>query len=1092
MTNTRPTTPLGSKMRNASLAIGLRAGLFACVVATTLASPTVSQAQPKEVQLNRGPTSDLYLRKRPLSPQAPVLSDELNKMLLSTEKKRDSKRLEAIALLRGFIDSNPGPDGRADGVFKLAELLWEEARRSYLEKMDAYSRSSIQCSDASAPAKDKKPNASADEDKDPGKAKDDDQAEKQKPANKCVAGVEPRIDLVEPEKLYQELHDKHPTFRRADLVTYLLGFAAKEANREAQAMGFFEEVITNHPKSPLYGDAWMMVGEHHFAASDWSRAREAYSNILNDKAGASFDLAMFKTAWCDWKLGDVDTAARRFKEVLDLAVEADRSGTASQRRRRAGLREEALEYLVVVFTEDKSISAKEVFDFLASIGGERYSLDVLVKVAESYFSQGEYGRSSDAYRFLISMDVEALRSAQWQRQVVENSIGTADNVLALADMKALLDGYGPTSSWAKAQRNREALNRSIAATEELARSFASNLHGQAQQFEKSSKKPDLGDYTKAADAYALYLDTFGQGKTASTKASEVRFYRAEILFFKLNKLEEAGDEYLAVGRSTPVGPLHKDALLRAMNAYEKARGKDNAGKRELLPVDKKFADAIDLYATLFPADPELVGVIFRNGQLFYDYGDYDGAIKRFGVIVTKYPDHPDAGPAGDRILAALGKAKDYENIEDWARRLKKAKAFSTKDQQDRLDRLIVESIDKSGQKYGDAGKYDEAATFYVRIAKEFPANKIAPQSLMNAGVMYEKAKRPSDAAEIYLQLAQTYTTSNAELAEKAAFAAGQVYERFIYYDRAAAAYELVAAKFGKGTKVADAVYNAGVLRQALGEHQKAIAHYQDYSKRFRERKDAADVAFNIGVVYEDAGDDGRADQAFRDYARTFAGTGRHIVEAHVRAGRASLRLGQGRRAKEEFATALANFKRAGGKEKTEAKAWAAEARYNEGELVFREFEVVSLNVKPAALDKALKKKGQLLEAAQKIYVNVVEYGDAKWATAALFRSGQVYDGFAESLVTAATPNGLSEAEQTAYREALDMYVVQIQDKAVERFTDGYQKAIQLQVYDQYTVKIREALGRLASDQFPPEREARGKARVADKPIAVELITEVAR
>lgn len=160
--------------------------------------------------------------------------------------------------------------------------------------------------------------------------------------------------------------------------------------------------------------------------------------------------------------------------------------------------------------------------------------------------------------------------------------------------------------------------------------------------------------------------------------------------------------------------------------------------------------------------------------------------------------------------------------------------------------------------------------------------------------------------------------------------------------------------------------------------------------------------------------------------------------------------------------------------------------------MFREFEVVSLDVKPAALDKALKKKGQLLEAAQKIYINVVEYGDAKWATAALFRSGQVYDGFAESLVTAATPNGLTEAEQAAYREALDMYVVQIQDKAVERFTDGYQKAIQLQVYDQYTVKIREALGRLASDKFPPEREARGKARVADKPIAVELMTEVAR
>src|SRR5678816_4069874 len=95
----------------------------------------------------------------------------------------------------------------------------------------------------------------------------------------------------------------------------------------------------------------------------------------------------------------------------------------------------------------------------------------------------------------------------------------------------------------------------------------------------------------------------------------------------------------------------------------------------LYPVDKKFGEAIDLYATLFPADKTLVGVIFKNGQMFYDYGEYDEAIKRFGVIVTKYPDDENAGPAGDRILSALNKAQDYENIESWARKLKKAKSF---------------------------------------------------------------------------------------------------------------------------------------------------------------------------------------------------------------------------------------------------------------------------------------------------------------------------------------------------------------------------------------------------------------------------------
>ena len=72
------------------------------------------------------------------------------------------------------------------------------------------------------------------------------------------------------------------------------------------------------------------------------------------------------------------------------------------------------------------------------------------------------------------------------------------------------------------------------------------------------------------------------------------------------------------------------------------------------------------------------------------------------------------------------------------------------------------------------------------------------------------------------------------------------------------------------------------------------------------------------------------------------------------------------------------------------------------------------------------------------------------------------------------------------------YVVDIQDKAVELFTAGYQKAIQMQVYDEYTAKIREALGRLAADKFPPERESRSRERIGDRPPTPESSTEVAR
>jgi len=1043
--------------------------LLATLMWTSHAFAQAKAAQ--EIDVQRGPAAELYIRKRPPAPEAPILTEQLKKLLLSTEKRRDDKRIEAIGLLRGFLDSNPTGEARAEGMFKLAELLWEEARRLYLIRMDAYGRALEKCANSKG---------------------------------ECDQPKEPRIDLKEAEKLYTELHDKFPEFRRMDLVTYLIGFAAKEDNREDEAMAKFEEVIKRFPESALYGDAWMMVGEHYFALGQWQKSIDAYKNIPD--TAATSDLATFKTAWSEWKLGMTEQAAKDFKRVLDKAVEAERTGTAAQRRRSASLRDEALEYLVVVFTEDRSISAQEVFDFLASIGGERYSRDVMIKVAESYAGQAEWERSNEAFRFLIKMDPASIKAAEYQRDIVQNWSSALDVERAQDEIKVLLDQYGPATQWAKTQKNREALDRSLAVTEELVRVTATNIHGEAQRREKLLKLPKPkecvskpignGDlltlYTKASDAYDQYLIAFAASKTAAEKSTELRRYRADILCFKLGKIEAAGDEYLAVGKSAPVGKWHKEALLAAMSAFELARPKDTVGRRQLHPVDKKFGEAIDLYATLFPADTELVGVIFKNGQMFFDYGEYDEAIKRFGVIVTKYPNDPNAGPAGDKILSALNKAQDYENIEEWARKLKTAPSFAAKDQQDRLARLIVESIQKSGDKYADAGKYEKAAGFYLRVPKETPDPKVGAQAMMNAGVMYEKAKQPEDAADVYIELAEKYGQAAPDLAEKAAFSAGAVYEKVLFYDRAAKAYEFVVNKFGKGSKAPDALFNAGLLRQALGQHERAIAHYKEYAKRFAERKDAPDVAFNIGLVYEEAGQEGPSYQAFIDYANRYKSTGKRIIEANTRAGVLALKLGRQKQAKENFATAQNLWKRETGADKQAGKSWAAQARYYEGELIFREFEKVTLDVPPAKLSKALAQKSKLLADAGKVYESVIDYQDLKWATAAVYRNAQVLDGFAESLINAPTPKGLPADQEQAYRDTLDTYVVQIQAAAIEKFTVAYTKAIQVQVYDEYTAKIREALGRLASDKFPPEHESRSRERSGDRPPTLDIVTEVAR
>ena len=87
----------------------------------------------------------------------------------------------------------------------------------------------------------------------------------------------------------------------------------------------------------------------------------------------------------------------------------------------------------------------------------------------------------------------------------------------------------------------------------------------------------VGAYQQAAAGYDQYLRGFG----AAPAGAELRFYRAQILFFKLFQFEPAGDEFLAVGKSAPVGDFHKDALMGAMAAFERARPPDTAGDPDL-------------------------------------------------------------------------------------------------------------------------------------------------------------------------------------------------------------------------------------------------------------------------------------------------------------------------------------------------------------------------------------------------------------------------------------------------------------------------------------------------------------------------------
>jgi TolA-binding protein len=961
----------------------------------------------------------------------------LDKLLHEREQLVRERRTQAIEQLSRFVEDEPETAAEMpDALLRLAELRWEEARVRYVEDYEAWQK---------AP---------------------------ERVRSKTPPTAESSVALA----LYERLLTKHKDFDRLDLVLYMKAYALMEAGRMSDALLSYKRILDEFPNSRFRPDAHMAFAESYFNGShDFAAALARYREVLQYPESELADLALFKSAWCLWKLGQVQEAATRFREVLDLDGKL-KTASADRRRRLSELQDEALEYLIQLFTEDERNSAADLHKFLKGIGGDQYAGRVLRRLSRTFFDQARYARAVEAYRMLLESEPDDPNAPQFLRQIAAAYAALEDAEHAMAALTELARNYGPSSAWAKKQADPEIVTKAERAAERAVRMQAMRYHERAQ------KEKQAADFEHAAALYRVHVEAFPN----SEANYEVTFYLAELLFHRLNQPEEAADFYLKAARKNPQGKFSKDALYNAIVAFESVRTKQLSGchaapsgaqpapgaEAEGKPnpcaeteTDHKFSEAVAMYVKQYPNDPEVPGILFRQGRLYFDRGIYDPAIRQFGQLLDSYPQSEFAATAGELVLESFNRAKDYANIESWARKLKGAPAFQNPESQKKLDALILQSVFKSGEQLAAKGQHKEAAQAYLRATVEFPRDERTPKAFYNAGQEWQQAGDLEAAASAYDGLIEHHpgTTEGA----LGAWSAAQMFESIAQFKDAARYYEAYAANFPQGPKREDAYYNALLLRLAAGDSDIAVRDGSNFLKAYPSSASSDEVYFLIGKAYE-------ADKRWKDAAETY----RHYlkvgknnerkVEAQTRLGKVLIAQGDRDGADKAWAVAA----KAGRKsDNPGARYQAAEARFLQGDQALAEFEKIKVAGDVAGLKKRLAQKSDLLRKAAEIYGDVVDYRVSEWVTAALYKIGQSYELFAESLRSAPVPPNLSEAEEQAYHDELSKFIVPIEERALEAYENGYRKALELHVFNTWTQKQREALTRLNDVEYPALKEA---------------------
>jgi TolA-binding protein len=1001
----------------------------------------------------------------------------LEKMLHEREALVRVRRAEAIAQLQHFVAEEPESAAELpDALLRLAELRWEQARASYLEDYTAW----------------------------------------QKAPERVRAANPPKAQIELPLSLYDRILAQHRDFARYDLVLYMKAYALMEAARMNEALACYQRIIDEFPRSRFVPDAHMAFAEWHFNASfDYQAALLQYEQVLRYPQSELSDLALFKSAWCLWKLGQVNEAALRFRQVLDLGGQLV-SVSGERRRRLLELQDQALEYLIQVFTEDEHNTAADLHRFLAGIGGDQYALRVLKRLSRAFFDQARYLRAIEAYEMLLASEPDDASAPGYQRQIAAAyaAVDAPDAVVEALDV--LATKYAPGSAWAKKQADPEVVARAQRGAERAVRTQAMRYHERAQ------KEKQTQDFQHAVQLYRVHVARF-----ADSEASyEVMFYLAEILFHRLGQPEEAGDYYVRAARANPTGKLSKDALYNAIIAFESVRVKElqgckpgaehpsaaaatsgatagspqpsaatlASGANVAAPAagsaqppsdpcsetatDHKFSDAIAFYVQLFPNDPEVPGILFRQGHLYFERGIYDPAIRLFGQLLDSYPQSPYAATAGELVLESFNRAQDYGNIERWARKLKRAPAFQNAESQKKLDALILQSVFKAGEQLAARGEHKAAAAAYQRAAQEFPRDERTPKAYYNAGQEWQRAGDLQAAAEAYDALIEQHAGSSE--GALGAWSAAQMFESIAQFRDAARYYEAYAKRFPKADKREDALYNAIVLRVAAADDQ-AVEDGNEFMRSFPAGSSTDEVYFLIGRAHEAQKRWAQAADTYRRYAKAGKNADRRI-EANTRLGQMLLAQGDRDGADKAWAAAAKAGRKA---EPGGGRYFAAQARFLQADQALAEFEKIQIAGDMKGLGKRLQQKSEHLRKAAEVYGDVVEYRVSEWLTAALYKIGQSYELFAEALRNAPIPQGLNEQEEQAYRDELAKFIVPIEERALEAYESGYHKALELRVFNTWTQKQREALTRLNDVQYPPLREA--GAELSQAPL--ELVSQ---
>lgn len=1051
----------------------------------------------------------------------------VNEAVAAKMRAISEKRRENILKLQQLLEN---PDYRKDQdrapkvMHMLAEAYWEEGLYQYLQKRSDWDKS-MASFNAGVLA--------------------------EQPA-------EPVEDYVQSLDLYRRILREFPNYVRIDEVYYYLGKGAvkegkakKDRALQKEGVDYLNRLVQNYPKSRFIPESHLAMAEYYFETNSLYYAKTNYEKIIqNFPKAAMFNYALYKLGWVYFNLHEFDTAIETFQKVVSQVAKIEGKGVIE-------FKNQALNDLVVTYAEIDN-GWQHAKDYFMKVLPEEEAYKKLRMLGDLYVGQDKTLDAIALFRHFIEREKTSTNVTEYFKIILGLYKNTNDMAKLDETTTEVLDYFKPNGTWRTVNKNNEdALAEADALTEEHLLYIANHYHREAQRLNKT----DL--FVKAGEKYGIYLGRFSESKHAYV----VNFYYAEIFYDQMKDYARALEQYKKVIERDTKGEYVEDAALGVIYSTQELMVKEGLqevakkGSIEVVKVDPKKAEApipetdlhpleveyvkgSDKYVELLTEllkDPEvrkktptrgekIPEIMYISAQVFYRHGKFQDAVSRLKILFDYDPGSKFAAYAVFTLLDCYQRLQQWPKVEEWARKLIAARNFSVKPEKE-LKKIVAIAMTENARVLSVERKFGEASTEAMRVYEEFKGNEeLASKALFNVAALYEGQKEPDKAIKTYQRVVKEFPKS--DVAPEALFTIGMIYESQTEFEKASATFESMdqfknlkeptEPERKEGWKkmqeqMADALQNAGLLREALGEYQDAIEVYQKFVKQFPSLPETAKADLRIGIVYEMKGDAAslrKAHDAYQAWLKKDYKRPDLAVEALARAGACLKQIDKVKERKNAtalFQRAVDTFNKLGDNAEyvKSAKAYAAQSAFEASDYLYDDFTALTIpsTADPNVLKKALTLKAEAQQKAEKAFDLVLNYKSGGWSAGALFKMGLLYWDFYKELDNVPIPDcpcpGVSKKDckvvqeafkvgdldtiqkfdwgmewmtvaptfQDQYRAIIEEMMRPVQEKSLRAFERALTLAHEEKVYNKFSKLCAEYAVKVNQDSFPVAGDA---------------------